>query len=101
MKPNLSKIVVVLSYLSAAVAICSWSLTYGAIRLLGIISSAAYLPALFLFAPLLAFAIAYARLVSDFSMGKNQGIVAIIGNCCMAAAVLFYLGFVRTPGLLD
>jgi hypothetical protein len=100
MKPNLSKIVVVVSYLLAAVAICTWSLTYGATRLLGgITPSAAYLPALFLFAPLLAFAIAYARLVSDSSLGKNQRIVAIIVNCCMAAGVLFYLRFVRTPGL--
>jgi hypothetical protein len=99
MKPKLSKIVVVLSYLSAAVAICSWSLTYGASRLLRITPSAAYLPALFLFTPLLAFAIAYARLVSESSLGRNQRIVAIIVNCCMAAAALFYLMLVRRPGL--
>ena len=101
MKPNLSKIVVVLSYLSAAVAICTWSLTYGATRLPGITTSAAHSPVLFLFAPLLAFAVAYARLVSDSSLGTNQRIVAIIVNCCMAAAVLFYLKFVRAPGLPD
>jgi hypothetical protein len=80
MKPNLSKIVVVLSYLSAAVAICSWSLSYGAIRLLAIISSAAYLPALFLFAPLLAFAIAYARLVSDSSLGRIKELWRLPGT---------------------
>ena len=95
---NRPKIYAVLCYLSTAAAITLWALTQFGVQSNDVVPpTAIYLRDFLLIAPVLVLAAGYARLILDPSRDSSQRKLAMIGNCCMVAACICYLSFVRKP----